>query len=184
MLASYFVDFAADYGAGDPLRWSPTTVELILTDWFPHKVVAEDVVAGAVPDALRRFTRYAGRLKGLAEASIAETIAAVGGYEKEYLAVMVDTSRYGPARTIVAAMAAESVDLSNPAAMSDWMEAFNSRPIEERDRILGELPGFGQMFAGGGETDRLDSDVPAVRDRRAFACRWSWARSEASTRKL
>jgi hypothetical protein len=170
MLASYFVDFACDYGAGDPLRWSPTAVETVLTDWFPRKVVAEDVAAAAVPDALRRFTRYAGRLKGLPEASIAETIAAVGGYEKEYLAAMVDTPSYGPARAIVAAMAAESVDMSDQAAVSDWMEAFNARPIEERDRILGELPGFGQMFNGGGETDRLDSSDPAVRARRAFAC--------------
>jgi len=63
MLASYFVDFAADYGAGDPLRWSPIAVEIVLTDWFPRKVVAEDVTASAVPDALRRFTRYAGRRK-------------------------------------------------------------------------------------------------------------------------
>jgi hypothetical protein len=170
MLASYFVDFAADYGAGDPLRWSPTAVELILTDWFPRKVVTEDVTAGAVPDALRRFARYAGRLKGLPEASIAETVAAVGEHEKEYLAAMVDTSGYGPARAIVAAMVAESVDLSDQATVSAWMEAFNARPISERDKILGGLPGFRQMVVGGGEADRLDSDVPAIRARRAFAC--------------
>jgi hypothetical protein len=170
MLASYFVDFAADYGAGDPLRWSPIAVEIVLTDWFPRKVVAEDVTASAVPDALRRFTRYAGRRKGLPEESIAETIAAVDEYEKDYLAAMVDTSSYGPAKAIVAAMVAESVDISDQAAVSAWMEAFNARPFEERDRILGEPPGFGQMFVGDGDDDRLDSSDPAVRVRRAFAC--------------
>ena len=170
MLASYFVDFAADYGAGDPLRWSPIAGEIVLTDWFPRKVVAEDVTASAVPDALRRFTRYAGRRKGLPEESIAETIAAVDEYEKDYLAAMVDTSSYGPAKAIVAAMVAESVDISDQAAVSAWMEAFNARPFEERDRILGEPPGFGQMFVGDGDDDRLDSSDPAVRVRRAFAC--------------
>jgi hypothetical protein len=50
------------------------------------------------------------------------------------------------------------------------MEAFNARPISERDKILGGLPGFRQMVVGGGEADRLDSDVPAIRARRAFAC--------------
>jgi len=54
-------------------------------------------------------------------------------------------------------MVAESVDISDQAAVSAWMEAFNSRPFEERDRILGELPGFGQILAGAGEDDRLDS---------------------------
>ena len=170
MLASYFVDFACDYGAGDPLRWSPIAVELILTDWFPRKVVSDDVAVGAVPDVLRRFVRYAGRLKGLPEGSIADTVAAVGEYEKEYLTAMTDSSRYGPAKSIVAAMQAESVDISDPAAVSAWMEAFNARPLDERDRVLGQLPGFPQMFGGDSEADRLDGSDPHVRARRAFAC--------------
>jgi hypothetical protein len=170
MLASYFVDFACDHGAGDPLRWSPIAVELILTDWFPRKVALEEAAAAAVPDALRRFARYAGRLKDLPEASVAETVTAVGKYESDYLAAMTDTSAYGPAKSIFAAMRAEAVDISNPAAVSAWMDSFNARPFDERDRIIGDLPGFDRPSEAGSEADRLDSGDPAVWARRAFAC--------------
>ena len=38
-MARWFVDFACDYGAGDPLRWSPIAVEILLGDWLPRKAI-------------------------------------------------------------------------------------------------------------------------------------------------
>ena len=31
--------FGTDYGPGDPLRWSPVAVEILLVDWVPRKIV-------------------------------------------------------------------------------------------------------------------------------------------------
>jgi hypothetical protein len=32
--------YGTDYGSGDPMRWSPVKVELLLADWLPRKIVA------------------------------------------------------------------------------------------------------------------------------------------------
>jgi hypothetical protein len=33
--------FGCDYGPGDPMRWSPVAVEMLLADWIPRKIVAD-----------------------------------------------------------------------------------------------------------------------------------------------
>ena len=170
LLASYFVDYGCDYGTGDPLRWSPIAVELVLLDWFPRKVMLEGLATAAVPDALRRFVRYAGRRKGLSEASIADTVAAVDEFEAEYLLAMADTAGYGPAKAIVSAMRSESVDPTDPAAVAGWMEAFNARPASERDRLLGRLPDLDGLAGGLPNLDQLATADPTVAARREFAC--------------
>jgi hypothetical protein len=47
--------FGADYGPGDPLRWSPTAVELLLTDWLPRKIIADAGCLAKAPNLLRAF---------------------------------------------------------------------------------------------------------------------------------
>ena len=32
--------FGSGYGPGDPLRWSPTAVEILMLDWIPRKILA------------------------------------------------------------------------------------------------------------------------------------------------
>ena len=39
-LLDQFLWFGTDYGPGDPLRWSPVAVEILLADWIPRKIVA------------------------------------------------------------------------------------------------------------------------------------------------
>ena len=41
--------FGADYGPGDPLRWSPVAVEIILVDWIPRKIVADAAYLSKAP---------------------------------------------------------------------------------------------------------------------------------------
>ena len=85
-VAALLVDFAADDVDGRPLRWSPIVVELCLADWFPRAVVAERAFLALVPDVLRAFIRYAGRLRALPTAAVEETVAAVDRWEGRLLA--------------------------------------------------------------------------------------------------
>ena len=41
--------FGTDYGPGDPLRWSPVAVEILLADWIPRKIVASPGQLSKVP---------------------------------------------------------------------------------------------------------------------------------------
>ena len=59
-LAETMVDFKVDYGDGDPLRWSPTVVELYMCDWFPRKVSAADADIDRLPSVLSGWVRFCG----------------------------------------------------------------------------------------------------------------------------
>ncbi len=50
--------FGTSYATGDPLRWSPVTVEMLLADWFPRKVIAEPAYLAKLPDLVRAYIRY------------------------------------------------------------------------------------------------------------------------------
>jgi hypothetical protein len=76
--------FGTDCGTGDPFRWSPVTVEMLLADWFPRKVIAEPAYLEKLPDLLRAFIRYAHDRGGIRPALTEETLAAVDHYEPEY----------------------------------------------------------------------------------------------------
>ncbi len=130
VLARWFIDFACDYGAGDPLRWSPIAVEILMADWLPRKAILEPDEVAALPDALRAFVRFSARRKGLAEDVFAETLAAVDMFAPEFANGMKDERRAGPAKEIAMGLKAAGIDLSDEAAIQAW--------IDRRNR---ELPG-------------------------------------------
>jgi hypothetical protein len=141
LLASWFIDFAADHGAGDPLRWSPIAVELCLLDFFPRKVLIEADAARDVPNVLRGFVRYAGARKKLSDGAIAETLETVDRFEAEFRRAMADEMAGGPAKSLALAAVAEGIDLTDPIALQRWIGDFNARPLAERDRVLGRATG-------------------------------------------
>ena len=57
--------YGTDYGPGDPLRWSPVKVEILLDDWIPRKIVAPAEYLAKAPDLLRAFIRFAHAEVGL-----------------------------------------------------------------------------------------------------------------------
>ena len=80
--------FGCDYGPGDPLRWSPVTVEILLLDWFPRKVVDEAEALATLPDLLRAFVRFSSAERGIRASLTEETLAAVEEFEPDYLEVI------------------------------------------------------------------------------------------------
>lgn len=142
-LARTIVDYRFDHTDGDPLRWSPIAVELCLLDWFPRKVTLDDADVAAVPDALRRWVKYSGRRKRLAGDAVAETLAAIAEFEPEFREAMRDPRRSGSAKSIVAAMMREGVDLTDQREIAGWIQAFNDRPRGERVDLSGDPDGSG-----------------------------------------
>jgi hypothetical protein len=49
-LLDQFLWFGTDYGPGDPLRWSPVAVEILLADWIPRKVIDGPDFLSKAPD--------------------------------------------------------------------------------------------------------------------------------------
>lgn len=82
--------FSTGYATGDPWRWSPVTVEMLLSDWFPRKVIDEPSYLARLPDLLRAFIRYCHDRNAIRAQLTEETLAAVDRYEPAYLALIHD----------------------------------------------------------------------------------------------
>ncbi len=102
-LADPLIWFGCDYGPGDPLRWSPVSVEIVLVDLYPRKVLGlDDDLMVRVPDVLAGFVRFAHERKGIPTHRTDDTLEAVERWRPEFLeAVAVpNRSREANAATI------------------------------------------------------------------------------------
>ena len=142
MLIDSLVWFGADYGPGDPLRWSPVSVEIVLVDWFPRKVVDDVERLARLPDVLRAFIRYCHAERGIREALTTETLEAVDRWEPEYRELIASDRPQG-VDALFAAMAELDPD-SAPAT---------------RERMLTEL-----RHAAGGQAALLALDDAPLPD--------------------
>jgi len=129
-----------DYGDGDPLRWSPIVVELFMLDYLPRKALLKAAEADALPEVLTAWVRFALSKRGLAEPLIVETEDAVGDFTSEYLETVRQPANFGPAKAMLVALEAAGIDLTDQQAIDAWVAAFNARPRDERDAIMGASP--------------------------------------------
>jgi hypothetical protein len=89
--------FGADYGPGDPMRWSPVAVEILLVNWIPRKIVADSEFLAKAPDLLRSFIRFCHAERGIRSELTVSTLEAVDRYEPEYQRVIRSPRPQGPA---------------------------------------------------------------------------------------
>ena len=134
-IAAWLVDFACDAGAGDPLRWSPIAVEILLADWLPEKAILSPSEIDAAPEVLRRFIRFAAERKGLAEADFAETLEAVDRFAPDFADGMADDDAAGPGKELARDLLASGIDLNDAAAIERWIDARNE--AIDRGRTFG-----------------------------------------------
>jgi hypothetical protein len=95
-IAGDLIWYRADYGYGDPLRWSPTAIEILMLDWYPRKIVADQRYLRRMPLVLRDFVRFAHHEIGLDEELTSEALHAIEKYEYEYRQATSRPRRHGP----------------------------------------------------------------------------------------
>ncbi len=123
--------FGTDYGPGDPLRWSPVSVEMIMDDWFPRKVVAEPAYLSKLPTLLRAFIRYSHDRRGIRASLTTETLGAVDHFEPLYQRAIRSDRLQGPA-ALLARVMPSAVGEGDEADVDDaWFV------LEELDRHVG-----------------------------------------------
>jgi hypothetical protein len=126
LLAQWFVDFACDYGAGDPLRWSPIAIEILMLDWLPRKAVLSEAEARAVPRVLARFVAYCARQKRLDADHTDELLRAVRRFTKQHRERMDDDEAAGPAKQLILELRAAGIDLADQAAVQAFIDRRNA----------------------------------------------------------
>jgi hypothetical protein len=156
--------FATDYGPGDPLRWSPTAVEILLLDWVPRKIVADAAFLSLVPDLLRAFVTFCHTERQVRSELTDQTLEAVDGYESEYQRIIRSPRPQGPA-ALMAAMGvldpdgpwdlgvADEEELDYETMALGWLsDAVGGRDILE---ALDDMPLPDEEFSWAG----IDADV-------------------------
>ena len=95
--------FAFDYGPGDPYRWSPTSVEILLLDWLPRKIVAEVDYLDRAPRVLDSLVRFSHADKGVRPALTTQTVDAINDFALEYHELVRTDRPQGPLAVLASA---------------------------------------------------------------------------------
>lgn len=104
--------YRTDYGYGDPLRWSPAAVEILLLDWYPRKIIVGQPYLRRMPAVLRAFVSFGHREAGLTAEQTEMTLAAIDALEDEYRTLISQPRRQGPAALLEAIGVVEPPDLA------------------------------------------------------------------------
>ncbi|SHU31438.1 Uncharacterised protein [Mycobacteroides abscessus subsp. abscessus] len=104
--------FATDWGPGDPYRWSPVNVEILLVDWAPRKIMADRGFLLRLPNLLRAFIAYCHHRQGISATLTAETLTSVDRWEGEFLR-MIRTDRPQGAAALAAQLFNESLEFDD-----------------------------------------------------------------------
>jgi hypothetical protein len=142
-IAGLMLSWKWSYGDGRLARWTAAEVEDFLLDYVPRKVsLPDDELDHPVVCAIEflDFLDDAGVLEGDTPETLARFAVSL---RVDVADALRDRSRWGPAKALMTQGEAEGVDFAGHAALQAWMDDFNSRPLEERDQILGpSLPGI------------------------------------------
>lgn len=108
--------FGTDYSTGDPLRWSPVNVDIILTDWAPRKILADPTYLTQLPDVLREFIRYAHERQGIRAELTADTLESLDAYAPEFVREVNAGHRTGTAAALAGMLGLEGPQYGLPAS--------------------------------------------------------------------
>ena len=122
--------FGTGYATGDPYRWSPVTVEMLLDDWFPRKVIAEPTYLSKLPDVVRAYIRYCHDREGIRAELTAEALAAVDHYEPGYQRAIRSARPQGPAALLAGLFEGRESYLDDDLSIGEIM-------LEGLDRRVG-----------------------------------------------
>jgi hypothetical protein len=135
--------YGTDYGQGDPLRWSPVKVEILLDDWIPRKIVAPAEYLAKAPDLLRAFVRFAHADFGLRSDLTDETLAAIDDWEPQYQQTIRSPRPQGPA-ALLAALGLDTehmpdmpVGPEEPEDFEESMLGWLALDVGDRDQLDG-----------------------------------------------
>jgi hypothetical protein len=127
---TFALKLIAGFGADDPLRWSPGSVENFMLDWLPARALLDRADIELIPSALSAWVRWAGRMSGLPPRAVAQNVAAVATHRAEFARRARSGSHRSEAARATAALLADGVDLNDERAVADWLADYNARADE------------------------------------------------------
>lgn len=124
-LAEHILTYSMDYTLGTPWRFSPVMVEIFCLDWAPRKIAQDGDAFTLLPDVLAAWIRFVGRRRSIPEESIRTAVDAVYEFAPEMIELSQDPEAWGPAKTMALAVRKRGIDISNQAALDDFVDEVN-----------------------------------------------------------
>jgi hypothetical protein len=124
-LADQLLAFSLDYALGTPLRFSPVMVEIFCLDWAPRKIPLDGDAFTLLPDVLAAWIRFVGRRRAIPERSIRASVDATYEFAPEMIELSQDPEVWGPAKTMALALQQRGIDMSDQAALDDFVDEVN-----------------------------------------------------------
>lgn len=165
--------FGCDYGPGDPMRWSPVAVEILLDDWIPRKIVADVPYLSKAPGVLRAFVRFCHAERNILGRLTDETLNAIDRWEPEYQTMIRSPRPQGPAALLAAIGALDpdgpwetTNDDDEPWDYPTVMRGFLERAVGGSDALdaLDDRPLPDEPFSWDGIADDIRERVGEVLD--------------------
>lgn len=163
--AGCMADFRAHYLDGDLAGWAAADLEEFLLDFVPRKVGLEPESVERFPDAVADVLRCLGGLGRLDPRLADELATAALDLREEFVAEARDPSNWGLAKGMFAAMSMAGVDPTDETAVQGWIDTFNGRPVEERERLVPALS-LPHAGASGGGARRSKATAKAKKAQR------------------
>lgn len=129
VVADYLVGLRSDY-EGRPLRWSPTVVELVLTDLAPRKLLLQPAESEAFCDVTRAMVRFAADRTGLADEFVDLVLEAVDHAEPTFRRLIDEPGSAGPAKAILTALQQRGVDMTDRSAIEAALDELDPDDID------------------------------------------------------
>ncbi|MGH3170354.1 MAG: hypothetical protein ACRDN0_31295, partial [Trebonia sp.] len=151
-LLGQFLWFGTDSGPGDPTRWSPVAVEILLEDWIPGTFAADVSFLAKAPALLREFIRFCHGEHGIAPSLTQETLAAVDHHEPGYQRAIRSPRPQGPQALLTAmgltgepdplASAHQHLldDLAREMGGYDVLDSLDNTPLPDEDFAWDSVP--------------------------------------------
>jgi hypothetical protein len=169
-LADPLMWFACDHGPGDPLRWSPVSVEIVLTDWYQRTVLHPHGQARQrVPDVLAAFVRFAHQRTGIPSDLTDDTLESVDRCRSGFARAIDRPGRSREvADTLQLALAAAGLDLDDDWDDSDddWDDSDDLDDLDDLDdeafmaQTVNDLEATVIELVGGREAYEVLDDNP------------------------
>jgi hypothetical protein len=120
-------------------RWRREDLDQLYLELFPAKVIVDEDGIDEVLAEAKAFFSFLGESQLLDDESdpAAELLTHLDEIEPEFRVNMGDPSRFSFGKRIFSEARAEGVEMSDRAAVGEFIARFNARPTAERDAILG-----------------------------------------------
>lgn len=164
-IVEYLVTLRARYARDGRLdRWTGDDLTRLLTVVAPAKAVLSEDERGAVVPALAALIDFLveRELLSVDSGTPAELHRKLDRLAEPFGEAIADPSRRSPETAMAYAMRAEGVDLSDEQAVHQWIEAFNARPQQERQALLGQPSAAAEGPVGGAFASASSGESPSI----------------------